>query len=440
MSADVHQDTPTRLVLGSLLTGVLAAAFLTLVVFAGAAEAVITGSALMGFGLGWAVLRFRLVRATGRPQPWATVLACAMTAAGAGLVLLSPADGGLTALGWVWPAVAVSLAAWAFLRMRRELAGWARRAVAAVLTLLVAASVAATVQGVSALDAERSRPAPGRTYPVGDHRLHLDCRGDGGPTVVLVSGLGEFSASWSRIVDGVAPAARVCAYDRAGQGWSDDVAQPQDAVAAADDLHDLLAAAGEQGPYLLVGHSTGGAYAMVYASRHPDQVAGMVLLDSSSPHQFTAMPDYPVQYALMRRGLALQPSLARLGLGRLLAGSHLPAEDATVVDAVTATPRAARAGRDEVSVLPEVFRQAQALTSLGDRPLAVLTSSESREGTEGWAEAQDRMAALSTDSVQRTVHATHAGLVDEADGAAESVGAIAAVVGAVRTGTPVSAP
>ena len=118
---------------------------------------------------------------------------------------------------------------------------------------------------------------------MGDHDLHLDCRGQGQPTVVLVSGLGEFSASWARIVDGVAPTTRVCAYDRAGQGWSDDVDHPQDGMAAAEDLHALLAAAGETGPFVLVGHSIGGPYAMTYADQYADEVAGMVLLDSTSP-------------------------------------------------------------------------------------------------------------------------------------------------------------
>ena len=139
---------------------------------------------------------------------------------------------------------------------------------------------------------------------------------------MLFNGLGEISASWARIAGPVAETTRVCAYDRAGQGWSEDAEHPQDGVAAAKDLHTLLAAAGETGPFVLVGHSTGGTYAMTYAARYPEQVAGMVLLDSSSPEQLTRIPAYAGQYAVMRRGLALLPTLARLGLGR--AGPGLP--------------------------------------------------------------------------------------------------------------------
>ena len=82
---------------------------------------------------------------------------------------------------------------------------------------------------------------------------------------------------------------------------------PQDGVDAAEDLHTLLAVAGETGPYVLVGHSTGGTYALTYAARYPDQVAGMVLLDSSSPEQLTEDPAYAGQYAVMRRVIALCP-------------------------------------------------------------------------------------------------------------------------------------
>jgi hypothetical protein len=164
----------------------------------------------------------------------------------------------------------------------------------------------------------------------------------------------------------------------------------------------------------------------------------MVLLDSTSPHQFEVIPSYPVQYALMRRAYGVLPTLARWGLGAALAGSHLPADDAAPVDAMSASPRAGRNARDEVSMLPVVFRQAQALTTLGDRPFVVLTSTESARGIGGWTEAQERMAALSSDAVIREATASHAGVVEDPAGAAASVQAIASVVEAVRTGTAVA--
>ncbi|WP_374455411.1 alpha/beta hydrolase [Nocardioides sp.] len=424
-----HVPVRTRAVIGSLALGALAASLMVLVVVPGATEGVSVGAALLGFALGWATL--------GRSLRWALVPAASMAAAGVLLVVLDPSDRALGALAWAWPPVILALAGWTSVQARRSLSGAGRWLVAAVLAVLVVASAGAWLSRATTDPFADTHPAPGTTVSVGDHRLHLDCRGQGSPTVVLLSGLGEFSASWARIVDGVAPATRVCAYDRAGQGWSDDVDRPQDGLAAAADLHELLAAAGEQGPFVLAGHSIGGPYAMAYAHRYPDEVAGLVLLDGTSPRQLTDVPGYPLQYAVMRRAYGVLPTLARLGLGSLLAGSHLAAEDAATVDAMAATPRAARNGRDELSVLPEVLRQARALTSLGDRPLVVLTSAENARSTDGWEEAQVRMATLSSDSDHREVEASHAGVVEDPLGAAASVKSIASVVEAVRAGDPV---
>jgi pimeloyl-ACP methyl ester carboxylesterase len=427
----------TRVVLASLTTGLAAALVLTMLVVPGATEGVTTGAALVGFGLGWAVLHVLAAR-TARPQRWAAVPAVAMTTTGAALMLAAPSDDTLTMLTWMWPPLALALAGWTYRNARRDLVGPGRWLVTAVLALLAAASAGAGLRTVTTDSFASTYPAPGALHSVGDHDLHIDCRGDGQPTVVLINGLGEFSASWARVRDAVAPTTRVCAYDRAGQGWSDDVARPQDGIAAAQDLHALLAEAGETGPFVLAGHSIGGPYAMTYAGQYPDEVAGMVLLDSTSPRQFDVIPSYSVQYPLMRRAYGVMPTLARLGLGVVLAGSHLPAGDAEPVDAMAATPRAGRNARDDLSVLPAVFQQARALTSLGDRPLVVLTSAENARDTDGWTEAQEQMAALSTNALRRDAATSHAGIVEDADGAAASVQAITTVVRALRTDTPLA--
>ena len=430
-----------RVIAGSLVAGAVAALILMVVVFPGATESVITGSALLAFGLGWAMMRVLSARMTTQPQRWTIVPAVAMTATGAGLLVFTPQDATLSTLTWVWPPLMLTLVGWMFVQMRRALTGRGRWLLTPVLVFLAAASVGATVANVAAHRVESTYPAPGKTYAVGDHRLHLYCQGSGGPTVVLFNGMGEFSASWARITDPVSTTTRVCAYDRAGQGWSDDVASPQDGVTAARDLHAVLAAAGEHGPYVLVGHSIGGPYAMTYAAAYPEQVAGMVLLDSSSPHQFTAVPAYPTQYALvLRRGLAILPTLARVGLQQVIpSGSSLPDEDSALVEAMGSTPRIFRNGRDEISMVPLVFKQAQGLRTLGSRPLAVVTASENL-GNDGWPAAQDRMAALSTDSLHTVAESSHAGVVDAPHGAAESVRAITAIVHAVVTGSALATP
>jgi pimeloyl-ACP methyl ester carboxylesterase len=428
-----------RTIVASVLAGAVAAMVLALVVFGGGTEATITGALLLGFGFGWALMATLTVRRTHQPQRWAVVPAVAMGVTGTALVVFTPGNQTMTALNWVWPPLMVALAGWMFGQMRRSATGKARWVVLTpVIAVLVLASIGATYGNIARTADQHTFPAPGKLYDVGGHRLHLDCRGEGSPTVVLSNGLGGTSAKWARITAPVAATSRVCAYDRAGQGWSEEAASPRDGVQSAADLHLLLAEAGEHGPYVLVGHSTGGTFAMTYAARYPDQVAGLVLLDSSSPEQFTRMPAFPGQYELlMRRGLALLPTLSRLGLGYLIPGtSHLPAADATRVNAMTAAPQAYRSQRDEISVLPKVFAQAQALTTFGDRPLAVLTASASSTGTDGWVSAQNELAALSAHSVHRTVDSTHEGLLEDVAPAAESVRAITEVVTAARTGTP----
>jgi len=426
-----------RAIVASVVAGAVAALVLALVVFPGGTEATITGSLLLGFGFGWALMAVATTRRTRQPQRWAYVPAVAMGATGTALVFLNPGNQTLTALNWVWPPLMVALTAWMFVQMRRWVTGKARWVLTPVLAVLALASIGATYANIAGTSDQSTVAAPGTLYDVGGHRLHLDCHGHGSPTVVLSNGLGGVSASWARITGPVAATTRVCAYDRAGQGWSQDTSSAQDGVAAAQDLHTLLSMAGEHGPYVLVGHSTGGTYAMNYAARYPEQVAGLVLLDSSSPEQFTRMPAFSGQYTMMMRPTySLMPTLSRLGVGQIPATSHLPAADATKVTAITSRPKYYRNQRDEVSVIPEVFAQAQALTTLGDRPLAVLTASATSTGTDGWVGAQDQLATLSSNSVHRTVHSTHPGLLEDVHPATASVRAITEVISSIRTSTP----
>ncbi|HYP44202.1 MAG TPA: alpha/beta hydrolase [Propionibacteriaceae bacterium] len=428
-----------RLIVGSVLTGAVAALVLALVVFAGGTEATITGALLLGFGFGWSLMATLTVRRTQQPQRWTVVPAVTMGATGAALVVFNPGNQTITALTWVWPPLMVALATWMFVQTRRSVTGKARWVLTPVIAVLVLASIGATFGNIARTVDQAAFPASGTLHDVGGHRLHLDCRGEGSPTVVLVNGLGGLSAGWARITGPVAATSRVCAYDRAGQGWSDEADSPQDGIESAEDLQTLLAEAGERGPYVLVGHSTGGTFAMTYAARHADQVAGLVLLDSSSPEQFTRMPAFPSQYEMMRRGSSLLSTLSRLGLGYLVPGtSHLPTADAARVNAISSTPKAYRSQRDEISVLPEVFAQARALTTLGNRPLAVLTASVTSTGTDGWVRAQDQLSALSHNSVHHTVESTHEGLLEDANPAAASVRAITEVVSSARTRTPLT--
>jgi pimeloyl-ACP methyl ester carboxylesterase len=428
-----------RIVAGSVAAGLIGALALTLGVFGGATEAVVSGAALLSFAAGWGLLAFLSTRLTSQPQTWARVPAVAMASAGAVLLVARPDDRTLDAAGWVWPASALALCTWMVVQLRRALGSRARWMLYPVIVAVALGSVGAMYETITR--AREQQPAPGTLYDVGGRRLHVDCSGTGSPTVVFQNGLGEVSVSWSRITQQVRRTTRVCVYDRAGQGWSDDVDAPPGGIAVADDLHVLLERAGEEGPYVLVGHSAGGPYSMIYADRYPDDVAGMVLLDSMSPDAFADLPGFATEQSMMRRGLGVLPSLTRLGAGRILprsAWSSLPEPAASQVQAFAASSRGMRSMRDEQSMYPQVFAQAKALASLDAKPLVVLIATESIDRHNEWIDLQDRLAALSTDGHHRVVDATHAGLVDDPTGSTVSIQAIVDVVESVRTGQPVA--
>ena len=311
--------------------------------------------------------------------------------------------------------------------------------------LLALAVAGAIYQAVATERAERAYPPPGEMVGVGGHSLHINCAGQGGPTVVLDAGSGGFSAQWVRVQREVSGTTRVCAYDRAGMGWSEMGPEPRDAKQISGELHALLNGADIEGPYVLVGHSFGGLYMRTYAARYPDEVAGVVLVDSSSPKQAGHQPvtrdsnepqeqTFAVVPRLARLGVSL---LARLGVVRLLseldpASPELPQQQRAQIDALTPSTRQA------VTTALEFLAptQTRRLGSLGNKPLAVVSA-----GTQepGWLELQDDLATLSTNSTHRIVGgATHTSLLyDRSDSQATSA-AIVEVVAAVRNGRPLA--
>ena len=177
-------------------------------------------------------------------------------------------------LSWIWPPALAILAVWMFVQVRRQLRGRGRWLVVPVIATLLRLRRRWRHRDRQCSHRVPRASAAGQLIDVGGHRLYIECTGSGSPVVVLQSGLGESSSSWARIAPNVAASTTVCAYDRAGHGRSDEAAAPQDGIALATDLHTLLERAGVAGPYVLVGHSSGGPYVRVFAARYPDQIAG----------------------------------------------------------------------------------------------------------------------------------------------------------------------
>jgi pimeloyl-ACP methyl ester carboxylesterase len=280
---------------------------------------------------------------------------------------------------------------------------------------------------------------PGRLIDVGGHRLHLSCTGSGTPTVVLEPGAGEMSSNLGWITPAVARDTRVCVYDRAGRGWSEPAATAQDGAQIATDLHTLLQRGHVPGPYVLAGHSFGGLYVLTFAARYPDEVAGMVLVDSTAPaaaaNPGTPSPSHGGSDNAMSRLSALYSTAARLGLARLYAQGafgSLPPRSREEVRASDATASTLRSTIDEYAQAAASTEQAAALRNFADKPLIVLTAGSGHDAA--WSAAQNRMATLSTNSVHRVVAgAAHEDLVGNEEDAAATTQAILDVVSSVRS-------
>jgi pimeloyl-ACP methyl ester carboxylesterase len=316
--------------------------------------------------------------------------------------------------------------------------GKALLGLALVLALLT--GVGAVYQAVATGRAQRAQPAPGVLVDVGGHRLHLACVGEGSPTVVLDAALGNMSAHWALVQPEVARTTRVCAYDRAGLGWSEPGPGPRDAAHITSELHTLLGNAGIPGPYVMVGHSFGGLYTQLYAARYADQVAGAVLVESSHPQQFTLLPDGKQNYEQARRLYTIAPVLAWLGVVRLFDLSApppgLPAGQRAQIDAWAGSTRHFVTTAEEFRAAPDTMAQVGAVHGLGNLPLAVVSAGEQ---SPGWLALQNELAALSTNSSHQVVDgATHTSVVDDPGHARATSGAIVNVVDAVRNNRPLS--
>ena len=315
-----------------------------------------------------------------------------------------------------------------------------------VVALLVLAVAGAIYQAIATERAERAYPPPGQMVGVGGHSLHINCVGRGSPTVVLDAGSGGFSAHWVRVQREVSGTTGVCSYDRAGMGWSEMGPEPRDAKQISIELHTLLKGASIEGPYVLVGHSFGGLYVRTYAARYPDEVAGVVLVDSSSPKQVSHQPVTRDSNEPQKQSFAVVPRLARLGVSlparlgvvRLLskldpASPELPPQQRAQIDALTPSTRQWSTSALEFLAPTQTLR----LGSLGNKPLAVVTAPKQAEP--GWLKLQDDLATLSSNSVHRVVkEATHTSLLYERSDSQATSAAIDEVVAAVRNDRPLA--
>ncbi len=434
------------IVVVSLIVGPLSGAALVAAPFVPAKLNTLTGAALIGFALGWALLAVLSVRLSNQPQRWAAAPAAFFTVAGV-ISLLSPSSASDSpfdwfvqrGFGWVWPPMLLGLVGWMALQVHRQLVSRTRRWVLyPLLAALALTSIGGGYETVRESIDAAAHPVSGQLIDVGGHGIHLNCTGSGSPTVVVEPGLGEVSAGTAWITSAVARDTRVCVYDRPGRGWSEPVDGPQDAVTRARDLHTLLDRAHVPGPYVLAGHSFGGLYALTFAASYPEQVAGMVLLDSTAPKTNVAAPAGE-SADLVGRLATVLPAVAHLGTAHLIGDAYdtLPPQARDEARATASTAGAVQSYLNEFREGAVAMQQAASLSDFGAKPLIVVTAGRGHD--DSWGAAQDKLATLSSNSRQRLVpSATHASLILEESDAAAASRAIRDVVAAVRSSRPLA--
>ena len=268
---------------------------------------------------------------------------------------------------------------------------WLGKSALALVALAIALACAGAIYHISGKwrDARRF-PQRGRSIQAGPVKLNLDCYGQGNPTVILDSGMGVPALGWIKVQPEVAKFARVCSYDRAGYGWSEPGPEPRTSLQIAAELKALLDAAGEKGPYVLVGHSFGGYNVRVFTGQYPNDVVGIVRVDASHEDEEERIDS--ILPAVVRErekkdeersekvDRILAPFRLYLGIERLevATGWDVPGyrskdlqEEFLYLEQQTKYQHAVAS---EGKVEEQSAAQARAAGNLGDRPLIVLTA------------------------------------------------------------------
>jgi pimeloyl-ACP methyl ester carboxylesterase len=283
-----------------------------------------------------------------------------------------------------------------------------------LLTILLLFALGALYESLARRNDLQKYPPPGQLIDVGGFRLHLHCRGEGSPTVLLDAGLGDSSVVWTAVQEQLAQSYRVCSYDRAGIAWSDEGPLPRTAQAAIEELQTLLANAGESPPYLLVGHSAGANYMRLFANAYPEAVAGLVLVEPPILQEVT--PAFVTVLVMLRRAIGV---LARLGVVRLLGkagwmgilfGGTAPPPEVSDRAGFLYRAQSIKASIDETLALPETIREvnrAATPNAWGGWPVRIIAAYAGSAPKDILVQPLDRLVQLSSRGRLITVQGSH---------------------------------
>ncbi len=321
------------------------------------------------------------------------------------------------------------------------------RAIRVLITLIALVLLAGFLyQNISEARERRFHPMPGQLVDIGGYKMHIDCTGQGSPTVILDAGMGDSFISWHKVQPEIAKFTRVCSYDRPGIGYSETSPRPGTSKEFAKELHTLLHNAGIPAPYILVGHSMGGFDVRLYASLYRSEVAGMVLVDSSHPEQQKRLP--PAINDLDATWLREQEFFEftmPFGIPRLLG---FCGNDAAV-RAVECNFHSVRESVAELKAISQSAAQTAATGSLGDMPLVVLSHDPDtpqpdlpedlvKPANDAWQQMQQELAQLSSKGQQ--VIAKNSGHYIQLDRPDLVIEAVRTVVDQARQAQPAPEP
>jgi pimeloyl-ACP methyl ester carboxylesterase len=329
---------------------------------------------------------------------------------------------------------------------------WSGRVLLGLLiTLVILALIGAIYQAIGTARDARAFPPPGQMVDVGGYKMHIVCSGPqnaDAPTVILDHVGAANAAQWGLMQPEIAKTTRVCAYDRAGFGWSERGPTPRDARQSMHELHTLLGNAAIPAPYLLVGHSYGANVARLYVAEYPTEVVGMVLVDPGLQHDIPGVPAHV--NAAWKAGdqtlMRLAPYLSRLGIMRLgpLLGAtpghgDLPEPVGAAYDAANLSTKFWDTLSDQNQAMAATSKEVLATPpSLGALPLIVLSATlPADEGRQVWTKVNTELATRSSNGLHRVVDgATHMSLALGQEHAQATTAVIRQVLEAARTGAP----
>ncbi len=265
---------------------------------------------------------------------------------------------------------------------------WAQRFSYSLLTILAVVTIGGgTYQYVHTKLDETAYPPPGKLVDVGGYQIHMHATGEKGPVVILDAGLRCNCLDWALVQPEIAKFARVLSYDRAGNGWSEQSLLPRTSHNMVLELHTLLQNAQIPGPYILVGHSFGGLNARLYASQYPDEVSGIILVDS--PHEDLMYESPPKPSRSLYQEFLYHPAVltvgSYLGATRLyhyfqrdqMLPKEFPHELRQPYLALVSSAKFIETVSQELDLFKESLREIkEARSNLGEKPLIVITASK----------------------------------------------------------------